>query len=307
MSSTPTGPPTTWSPPGGLYPHQWSWDAAFIAIGLAYVNPTRAWRDLRSLFEAQWPDGRVPHIVFDPATAEDDYFPGPGFWDVPAYGGRPARGSTGLVQPPLHAVAAWEVYRRAAAHGAACAREAGARARLALSAPGRPAGVSDRSPRRRRRRAGEHRAPVGVGPGQQPLLGHGHGGRAGRSDAARPLPAPGHRGTRTRRTGPPTWTTPGTSVWCSTTATAATRTPTWRDRHALRGRVPVVQLDPRGGRAGSGPDRRGRRGRPRAAPASGRSGSPRPSPRACSTRATRTFHARDVRTGRSARPGASTA
>jgi hypothetical protein len=121
---------TNWSddhvvPSRGLYPHQWSWDAAFIAVGLAYVNPTRAWRDLRSLFEAQWPDGRVPHIVFDPRTAENDYFPGPGFWDVPAYGGRPARGSTGLVQPPLHAVAAWEVYRRAASHGVACARAAG--------------------------------------------------------------------------------------------------------------------------------------------------------------------------------------
>jgi mannosylglycerate hydrolase MGH1-like protein len=107
-----------------LYPHQWSWDAAFIAIGLAYVNPTRAWRDLRSLFEAQWPDGRVPHIVFDPATAEADYFPGPAFWDVPAYGNRAARGSTGIVQPPMHAIAAWEVYRHAAAHGAACAQEA---------------------------------------------------------------------------------------------------------------------------------------------------------------------------------------
>ena len=107
-----------------LYPHQWSWDTAFIAIGLAYVNPSRAWRDLRSLFEAQWPDGRVPHIVFDPRTAEGDYFPGPGFWNVPAYGKRPAHGSTGLVQPALHAVAAWEVYRRAAAHGAACAHEA---------------------------------------------------------------------------------------------------------------------------------------------------------------------------------------
>jgi hypothetical protein len=107
-----------------LYPHQWSWDAAFIAIGLAYVNPTRAWRDLRSLFEAQWPDGRVPHIVFDPATAEADYFPGPGFWDVPAYGRRPARGSTGIVQPPMHAIAAWEVYRHASAHGAVCAHEA---------------------------------------------------------------------------------------------------------------------------------------------------------------------------------------
>jgi hypothetical protein len=116
-----------------LYPHQWSWDTAFIAIGLAYVNPSRAWRDMRSLFEAQWPDGRVPHIVFDPGTAEGDYFPGPAFWQVPAYANRPAHGSTGLVQPPLHAVAAWEVYRRAAAHGTACARAA--RAELAWLYP----------------------------------------------------------------------------------------------------------------------------------------------------------------------------
>jgi Glycosyl hydrolase family 63 C-terminal domain len=102
-----------------LYPHQWSWDAAFIAIGLAYANPQRAWADLRTLFAAQWPDGRVPHIVFDPAVAEGDYFPGPGFWEVPAYADRPAHGSTGLVQPPMHAIAAWEVYRRATGHGAA--------------------------------------------------------------------------------------------------------------------------------------------------------------------------------------------
>ncbi len=120
---------TNWSgdymvPSRQLYPHQWSWDTAFTAIGLAYVNPSRAWCDLRRLFEAQWPDGRVPHIVFDPATAEGDYFPGPAFWDVPAYGRRPARASTGIVQPPMHAVAAWEVYRHAAAHGAACAAEA---------------------------------------------------------------------------------------------------------------------------------------------------------------------------------------
>jgi hypothetical protein len=120
---------TNWSgdhmvPSRRLYPHQWSWDTAFIALGLAYVNPNRAWRDLRSLFEAQWPDGRVPHIVFDPATPENNYFPGPAFWDVPAYGRRPANGSTGIVQPPLHAVAAWEVYRHASAHGAECGHQA---------------------------------------------------------------------------------------------------------------------------------------------------------------------------------------
>jgi hypothetical protein len=120
---------TNWSgdhmvPSRRLYPHQWSWDAAFIAIGLAYVNPSRAWRDLRSLFEAQWPDGRVPHIVFDPATAEENYFPGPKFWNIPAYGDRAVAGSTGIVQPPMHAIAAWEVYRHAAAHGATCAQQA---------------------------------------------------------------------------------------------------------------------------------------------------------------------------------------
>jgi hypothetical protein len=96
-----------------LYPHQWSWDAAFVAIGLAYVNPQRGWADLRHLFKAQWPDGRVPHIVFNPEVAEADYFPGPAFWNVPG------RASTGIVQPPLHAIAAWEVFRRATGHGAA--------------------------------------------------------------------------------------------------------------------------------------------------------------------------------------------
>jgi hypothetical protein len=111
-------------PSRSLHPHQWSWDTAFIAIGLAYVNPGRAWRDLRSLFEAQWPDGRVPHIVFDPSIAEDAYFPGPAFWNVPAYGRRPPHSSTGLIQPPLHALAAWEVYRHSAAHGAAALQQA---------------------------------------------------------------------------------------------------------------------------------------------------------------------------------------
>ncbi|MBE1487424.1 MGH1-like glycoside hydrolase domain-containing protein [Plantactinospora soyae] len=130
-----------------LYPHQWSWDAGFISIGLAHTAPTRAWRDLRSLFEAQWPDGRVPHIVFDPGVTERDYFPGPTFWTgggvgpagetggranggaggdpdrtfaVPAgANGGPVRLSSGIVQPPVHAVGAWTVYRHAPGDAAA--------------------------------------------------------------------------------------------------------------------------------------------------------------------------------------------
>jgi hypothetical protein len=93
-----------------LYPHQWSWDAGFIAIGLAQVAPGRAWQDLRSLFSAQWSDGRVPHIVFDSDGQRDRYFPGPDFWH--ARGIRPIA-TTGIVQPPVHALAAREVYRHA--------------------------------------------------------------------------------------------------------------------------------------------------------------------------------------------------
>src|SRR5882724_290649 len=61
-----------------LYPHQWSWDSAFIAIGLSHVDPDRALTELETLFAAQWQDGRVPHIVFNPNT--HDYFPGPERW-----------------------------------------------------------------------------------------------------------------------------------------------------------------------------------------------------------------------------------
>ena len=62
-----------------LYPHQWSWDAAFNAIGLATVDLPRARLELDSLFSGQWRNGLLPHIVFDPAA--DGYWPGPAQWE----------------------------------------------------------------------------------------------------------------------------------------------------------------------------------------------------------------------------------
>ncbi|HET6758318.1 MAG TPA: hypothetical protein VFH20_03485, partial [Propionibacteriaceae bacterium] len=47
-------------PSRSLYPHQWSWDSAFIALGLQYISPVRAASELLSLFGAQWADGRIP-------------------------------------------------------------------------------------------------------------------------------------------------------------------------------------------------------------------------------------------------------
>src|SRR5687767_15661065 len=36
-----------------LYPHQWSWDSAFIAIGLAHLDTRRAAQELRTLFRSE--------------------------------------------------------------------------------------------------------------------------------------------------------------------------------------------------------------------------------------------------------------
>ncbi|MFJ4711828.1 MGH1-like glycoside hydrolase domain-containing protein [Streptomyces sp. NPDC088785] len=98
-----------------LYPHQWSWDSAFIAIGLRHVSPARAQCELETLLRAQWGDGRIPHIVFNPDIALDAYFPSPDFWRSSTAGrgaGAPAAVQTsGIVQPPVHALAAWLVHR----------------------------------------------------------------------------------------------------------------------------------------------------------------------------------------------------
>ncbi|MDT0345249.1 MGH1-like glycoside hydrolase domain-containing protein [Streptomyces litchfieldiae] len=98
-----------------LYPHQWSWDSGFIAIGLRHLSPERAQRELETLLGAQWADGRVPHIVFNPAVPLTAYFPSPDFWRSSAAGHRAgapeAVETSGIVQPPIHAVAAWLVHR----------------------------------------------------------------------------------------------------------------------------------------------------------------------------------------------------
>ncbi|RRQ81296.1 hypothetical protein CQW39_05820 [Streptomyces griseofuscus] len=102
-------------PSRGLYPHQWSWDSAFIAIGLRHLSPLRAQTELETLLAAQWTDGRVPHIVFNPSVPLDAYFPGPDFWRSTTAGraaGAPRTVQTsGIVQPPVHALAAWLVHR----------------------------------------------------------------------------------------------------------------------------------------------------------------------------------------------------
>ncbi|WUB77487.1 trehalase family glycosidase [Streptomyces sp. NBC_00576] len=106
---------TSTVPSHGLYPHQWSWDSAFIAIGLRHLSPLRAQTELETLLSAQWGDGRIPHIVFNPSVPLDAYFPSPDFWRSSTAGraaGAPRTVQTsGIVQPPVHALAVWLVHQ----------------------------------------------------------------------------------------------------------------------------------------------------------------------------------------------------
>ena len=61
-----------------LYPHQWSWDSAFIAIGYSHYAPKKARSELNSILSTQWEDGRIPHIVFNPKAT--GHFPTPQSW-----------------------------------------------------------------------------------------------------------------------------------------------------------------------------------------------------------------------------------
>jgi hypothetical protein len=95
-----------------LYPHQWSWDSAFIAIGWAHLDVRRAMAELEHLFEAQWSTGMVPHIVFR-AGPDQPYFPGPEWWDCASNPAAPALPiqTTGICQPPVHALALQRIWQ----------------------------------------------------------------------------------------------------------------------------------------------------------------------------------------------------
>ncbi|MCB0930847.1 MAG: glycogen debranching protein [Mycobacterium sp.] len=98
-----------------LYPHMWSWDAAFIAIGLASQSVPRAVMELDTLFSAQWANGMIPHIVF--ADGVEGYFPGPDRWACRelAAAAPTGRHTSGITQPPVHAVAVQRILDRARA------------------------------------------------------------------------------------------------------------------------------------------------------------------------------------------------
>lgn len=85
-------------PTDRLYPFQWNWDSAFVAMGWGTFDEVAAWREVESLLAGQWDDGMIPHIVFH--TPADSYFPGPEVW-----GTRHRVPTSGITQPPVLATA----------------------------------------------------------------------------------------------------------------------------------------------------------------------------------------------------------
>jgi glycogen debranching enzyme len=93
-------------PTHGLYPFQWNWDSAFVAMGFATYDIHRALRELERLAEGQWDDGMIPHIVFH--APSDTYFPGPEVW-----GTQHRIATSGITQPPVFAMALKFIAERA--------------------------------------------------------------------------------------------------------------------------------------------------------------------------------------------------
>jgi glycogen debranching enzyme len=103
-------------PTDRLYPFQWNWDSAFVAMGFATFDIDRAFRELERLVEGQWDDGMIPHIVFH--APSDTYFPGPDVW-----GTRHRVATSGITQPPVFGIALRAVYEAALAKGRQDAEE----------------------------------------------------------------------------------------------------------------------------------------------------------------------------------------
>jgi hypothetical protein len=101
-------------PNGRVYPFQWNWDSAFVALGFATFDLDRAWREVETLFEGQWADGFLPHIIF--WKEDPGYFPGPDVW---ATGKTPV--TSGITQPPVAASVVRRLWDAAEAAGEAAA------------------------------------------------------------------------------------------------------------------------------------------------------------------------------------------
>ncbi|MGB3587474.1 MAG: trehalase family glycosidase [Tunicatimonas sp.] len=100
-------------PAPNLYPHQWNWDAGFIAIGYSHYYMDRAESELRSLFSGQWDNGMVPQIIFNPEF-DYNYFPSSDFWETwRSFSAPENKKTSGITMPPVHGFVLQHIYDNA--------------------------------------------------------------------------------------------------------------------------------------------------------------------------------------------------
>ena len=89
-------------PSPNLYPYQWNWDSGFVAMGFSHFDLARAIREIDSLFQGQWNNGMLPHIIFH-SKKREGYFPGPDYWQSSLFKHTTQIVETsGITQPPVH-------------------------------------------------------------------------------------------------------------------------------------------------------------------------------------------------------------
>ncbi len=91
-------------PSPNLYPFQWNWDSAFIALGYLHIDPEMAFQEMEHLFKGQWDNGFLPHIVFhNEEKYSSGYFPSADYWNSGVSDKAPKDlKTTGISQPPIH-------------------------------------------------------------------------------------------------------------------------------------------------------------------------------------------------------------
>ena len=104
-------------PTKGLYPFQWNWDSCLTALGQRHFDESRAWTEIETLLDHQWPCGMVPHIIFH--QMDDGYFPGPDVWAT----GRPVP-TSGITQPAVAGFALKRLFDKATDRNQATRRAA---------------------------------------------------------------------------------------------------------------------------------------------------------------------------------------
>ena len=99
-------------PSGVLYPNQYSWDSCFVAIGYLNYDQERAEQEMINLFQGQWKNGMLPHVIFNKLKKTGE-FPHRDFWEIPTSKKNPKIYTSGITQPPIHATACRMIYENA--------------------------------------------------------------------------------------------------------------------------------------------------------------------------------------------------